>query len=114
MLLFHKIKYKNFLSSGNQFTEIDFQKSNTNLIIRTNGAGKSTILDPLTFVLFNKSFRGITKPQLVNSVNEKDCVVEIQFAVNNKKYLVRRGIKPNIFDIEVNGILLHLHLDGLL
>jgi DNA repair exonuclease SbcCD ATPase subunit len=111
MLLFHKIKYKNFLSSGNQFTEIDFQKSNTNLIIGTNGSGKSTMLDALTFVLFNKSFRGITKPQLVNSVNEKDCVVEIEFSVNNKKYLVRRGIKPNIFDIEVNGVLLHKESD---
>ena len=111
MLLFHKIKYKNFLSSGNQFTEIDFQKSNTNLIIGTNGAGKSTMLDALTFALFNKSFRGITKPQLVNSINEKDCVVEIEFSVNKKNYLVRRGIKPNIFDIEVNGILLHKESD---
>ncbi len=69
------------------------------------------MLDALTFVLFNKSFRGITKPQLVNSVNEKDCVVEIEFSVNNKKYLVRRGIKPNIFDIEVNGVLLHKESD---
>ena len=111
MILFHKIKYKNFLSSGNHFTEIDFQKSNTNLIIGTNGAGKSTMLDALTFVLFNKSFRGITKPQLVNSINEKDCVVEIEFSINSKKYLVRRGIKPNIFDIEINGIPLHKESD---
>jgi DNA repair exonuclease SbcCD ATPase subunit len=111
MLVFHKIKYKNFLSSGNQFTEIDFQKNHTNLIVGTNGAGKSTMLDALTFVLFNKSFRGITKPQLVNSVNEKDCVVEIEFATNNKNYLIRRGIKPNIFDIEVNGVLLHKESD---
>ena len=111
MLLFQKIKYKNFLSSGNQFTEIDFRKNNTNLIIGTNGAGKSTMLDALTFVLFNKSFRGITKPQLVNSTNEKDCVVEIEFSVNNKNYLVRRGIKPNIFDIEVNGVSLHKEAD---
>ena len=111
MLLFHKIKYKNFLSSGNQFTEIDFRKNNTNLIIGTNGSGKSTMLDALTFVLFNKSFRGITKPQLVNSTNEKDCVVEIEFSINNKKYLVRRGIKPNIFDIEVNGVPLHKEAD---
>jgi DNA repair exonuclease SbcCD ATPase subunit len=111
MLLFNKIRYKNFLSSGNQFTEIDFEKSNTNLIIGTNGAGKSTMLDALTFVLFNKSFRGITKPQLVNSVNEKDCLVEIEFSINSKKYLVRRGIKPNIFDIEVNGVLLHKESD---
>jgi len=84
MLVFHKIKYKNFLSSGNHFTEIDFRKNNTNLIIGTNGAGKSTMLDALTFVLFNKSFRGITKPQLVNSTNERDCVVEIEFSVNSK------------------------------
>ena len=111
MLIFHKIKYKNFLSSSNQFTEIDFRKNNTNLIIGTNGAGKSTMLDALTFVLFNKSFRGITKPQLVNSTNERDCVVEIEFSVNNKNYLVRRGIKPNIFDIEVNGVLLHKESD---
>jgi DNA repair exonuclease SbcCD ATPase subunit len=111
MLIFHKIKYKNFLSSSNQFTEIDFRKNSTNLIIGTNGAGKSTMLDALTFVLFNKSFRGITKPQLVNSINERDCVVEIEFSVNSKNYLVRRGIKPNIFDIEVNGISLHKEAD---
>ena len=111
MLIFHKIKYKNFLSYSNQFTEIDFRKNNKNLIIGTNGAGKSTMLDALTFVLFNKSFRGITKPQLVNSTNERDCVVEIEFSVNNKNYLVRRGIKPNIFDIEVNGVLLHKESD---
>jgi len=111
MLVFHKIKYKNFLSSGNQFTEIDFKKNNTNLIIGTNGAGKSTMLDALTFVLFNKSFRGITKPQLINSTNERDCVVEIEFSVNSKNYLVRRGIKPSIFDIEVNGVSLHKESD---
>lgn len=111
MLVFHKIKYKNFLSSGNQFTEIDFRKNSTNLIIGTNGAGKSTMLDALTFVLFNKSFRGITKPQLVNSTNERDCVVEIEFSINSKNYLVRRGIKPNIFDIEVNGVSLHKEAD---
>ena len=103
MLLFHKIRYKNFLSSGNQFTEIDFEKNNTNLIIGTNGAGKSTLLDALTFVLFNKPFRKINKPQLINTTNERDCVVEIEFSVNAKEYLVRRGIKPNVFDIEVNG-----------
>jgi len=111
MLLFHKIRYKNFLSSGNQFTEIDFEKHNTNLIIGTNGAGKSTVLDALTFVLFNKPFRKINKPQLVNTVNEKDCLVEIEFTVNNRDYLVRRGIKPNVFDIEVNGQALHKEAD---
>ena len=111
MLVFHKIRYKNFLSSGNQFTEIDFEKNHTNLIIGTNGAGKSTVLDALTFVLFNKPFRKINKPQLVNTVNEKDCLVEIEFSANNRDYLVRRGIKPNVFDISVNGNPLHKEAD---
>jgi DNA repair exonuclease SbcCD ATPase subunit len=111
MILFKKLKYKNFLSTGNQFSEIDFQAHHTNLIVGTNGAGKSTMLDALTFVLFNKPFRKINKPQLINSTNEKDCVVEIEFSVNNRDYLVRRGIKPNIFDIEVNGKLLHKESD---
>ena len=111
MLLFHKIRYKNFLSSGNQFTEIDFEKHNTNLIIGTNGAGKSTLLDALTFALFNKPFRKINKPQLINTTNERDCLVEIEFSVNNRDYLVRRGIKPNVFDIEVNGEALHKEAD---
>jgi DNA repair exonuclease SbcCD ATPase subunit len=111
MLVFHKIKWKNFLSTGNNWTEIDFKKHNTNLIIGTNGAGKSTVLDALTFVLFNKPFRKITKPQLLNSVNEKDCLVEIEFSANNRDYLVRRGIKPNVFDIEVNGVPLHKEAD---
>jgi len=111
MLVFHKIKWKNFLSTGNSWTEIDFEKHHTILIIGTNGAGKSTVLDALTFVLFNKPFRRINKPQLLNSVNEKDCVVEIEFSVNSRDYLVRRGIKPNIFDIEVNGVQLHKEAD---
>ncbi len=111
MLVFHKIKWKNFLSTGNHWTEVDFEKHHTNLIIGTNGAGKSTILDALTFVLFNKPFRKINKPQLVNTTNEKDCVVEIQFSINSRDYLVRRGIKPNIFDIEVNGVALHKEAD---
>jgi len=111
MITFHKIKWKNFLSTGNQWTEVDFQKHSTNLIIGTNGAGKSTILDALTFVLFNKPFRKINKPQLPNTTNEKDCCVEIEFSVNNREYLVRRGIKPNIFDIEVNGSPLHKEAD---
>ena len=104
MITFKKIRYKNFLSSGNQFTEIDFQQHHTNLIIGTNGAGKSTMLDALTFVLFNKPFRKINKPQLANATNERDCLVEIEFSVNSRDYLVRRGIKPNIFDIEVNPL----------
>jgi DNA repair exonuclease SbcCD ATPase subunit len=111
MLVFHKIKWKNFLSTGNNWSEINFEKHHTNLIIGTNGAGKSTVLDALTFVLFNKPFRKINKPQLVNTTNEKDCVVEVEFSVNSKNYLVRRGIKPNLFDIEVNGSLLHKESD---
>jgi len=111
MLVFHKIRWRNFLSTGNQFSEIDFEKNNTNLIVGTNGAGKSTVLDALTFVLFNKPFRRINKPQLVNTTNEKDCLVEIEFSINNRDYLVRRGIKPNIFDIEVNGVSLHKEAD---
>ena len=111
MLVFHKIKWKNFLSTGNQWTEVDFEKHHTNLIIGTNGAGKSTILDALTFVLFNKPFRKINKPQLVNTTNEKDCLVEIEFSINSRDYLVRRGIKPNVFDIEVNGVPLHKEAD---
>jgi len=111
MITFKKIKWKNFLSTGNNWTEIDFQQYNTNLIIGTNGAGKSTMLDALTFALFNKPFRKINKGQLINTSNERECMVEINFSVNSRDYIVRRGIKPNIFDIEVNGTLLHKEAD---
>ena len=111
MITFQKIRWANFLSTGRQFNEIDFEGNSTNLIVGTNGAGKSTMLDALTFVLFNKSYRKITKPQLVNSVNEKDCLVEIEFSVNGRQYLVRRGIKPNVFDIVVDGTQLHREAD---
>ena len=111
MITFNKIKWKNFLSTGNSWTEIDFLKNNTNLIIGTNGSGKSTMLDALTFALFNKPFRKINKSRLVNTTNERECVVEIEFSVNSREYLVRRGIKPNIFDIEVNGNPLHREAD---
>ena len=111
MITFKKIKWKNFLSTGDNWTEIDFQQYNTNLIIGTNGSGKSTMLDALTFVLFNKPFRKINKGQLINTVNERDCLVEINFSVNSREYFVRRGVKPNIFDIEVNGNPLHKQAD---
>ena len=111
MITFKNIKWKNFLSTGNNWSEINFLEHNTNLIVGTNGAGKSTMLDALTFALFNKPFRKINKGQLVNTVNEKDCIVEIEFNVNNRDYLVRRGIKPNIFDIEVDGNPLHKQAD---
>ena len=111
MIRFKKIRWKNFLSTGDHWTEVDFLQHNTNLIIGTNGSGKSTMLDALTFVLFNKPFRKITKSQLINTTNEKGTLVEIEFDVNAKDYLIRRGIKPNTFDIEVNGTPLHREAD---
>lgn len=106
MILFEKIRWKNFLSTGNQFTEISFTEHPTNLIIGTNGAGKSTLLDALTFSLFGKPFRKINKPQLVNTVNEKDCTVEVEFSIGNTNWKVVRGIKPNIFEIYRDGNIL--------
>ena len=106
MILFEKIRWKNFLSTGNQFTEISFTEHPTNLIIGTNGAGKSTLLDALTFSLFGKPFRKINKPQLVNTVNEKDCTVEVEFSIGNTNWKVIRGIKPNIFEIYRDGNIL--------
>ena len=103
MILFKSVRYKNFLSSGNVFTQIDLDRSKTTLIIGDNGAGKSTMLDALTFGLFGKPFRNVNKPQLVNSVNEREAVVEVEFLVGKKHILVRRGIKPNFFEIETDG-----------
>jgi len=111
MITFQKIRWRNLLSTGNQFTEVDFREHNTNLIIGTNGAGKSTILDALTFALFNKPFRKINKAQLINATNERECMVEIEFAINSRDYIIRRGIKPNVFDIEVNGVALNKEAD---
>jgi DNA repair exonuclease SbcCD ATPase subunit len=102
MITFKTIKWKNFLSTGNQFTEVNFTKNKTNLIIGTNGAGKSTILDALCFSLFGRSFRKINKPQLINTVNEKDCIVEVEFLIGTLEWKVIRGIKPNIFEIYCN------------
>jgi DNA repair exonuclease SbcCD ATPase subunit len=103
MILFKRIAYRNFLSSGNTPTEINLTGEITTLIIGHNGSGKSTMLDALCFALFNKAFRKINKSQLVNSTNEKDCLVEVEFSVGNKEYKVIRGIKPNIFEIWING-----------
>jgi len=99
MLKFKTLRYKNFLSSGNQFTEILLNKVTSTLIIGSNGAGKSTMLDALTFVLFNKSFRKINKNQLINTTNEKDCVVEVEFSIGKDNWKIIRGIKPAIFEI---------------
>lgn len=112
MILFKEIRYKNFLSSGNHFTTIPLDTSKDTLIVGQNGAGKSTILDALTFSLFGKPFRKVNKPQLVNSVNERDCVVEIGFEIGTTKYKVVRGIKPNIFEIYRNGSKLNEDCDA--
>ena len=106
MITFQKVRWKNFLSTGNSFTEINFQKSPNTLIIGHNGAGKSTILDALCFGLFGKPFRKINKPQLVNTINQQVCVVEIEFAIGKKQYKVIRGIKPNVFEVYLGDKLL--------
>ena len=103
MIHFNYVRWKNFLSTGNNFTEIQLDRSSTTLIIGENGAGKSTILDALCFGLFGKPFRNINKPQLLNSVNASNCLVEVEFKVGGKDVKVVRGIKPNVFEIYING-----------
>ena len=107
MIVFKKIKYKNFLSTGNTPIDIDLNKSHTTLIVGQNGSGKSTLLDALTFGLFGRAFRKIPKTALVNSINEKECIVEVEFTVGQKDYKIIRGIKPNIFEIWCNGDMLN-------
>lgn len=106
MILFSKIRWKNFLSFGNQFTEVDLTKSPTTLIVGENGAGKSTFLDAITFVLYGKAFRKINKPQLVNTINGNNLLVEIEFSISGNNYLIRRGVKPNVFEIFENDELI--------
>ena len=103
MILFKKVKFKNFLSTGDKWTEIVLNSDGTTIVVGTNGAGKSTILDALCFVLFNKPYRKITKSQLINTTNEKGTLVEIDFSIGKTEYNVTRGIKPNIFDIKIDG-----------
>ena len=103
MICFQRVRWKNFLSTGNQWTEVKLTEHDTNIIVGANGAGKSTILDELTFALFNKPFRKITKPQLINTTNERDGIVEVEFTVRNRQYKVLRGLKPNKFEIWVDG-----------
>ena len=107
MIIFEKVRWKNILSTGNNFTEVDFRKSPNTLIIGHNGAGKSTILDALCFALFGKPFRKINKPNLLNSINKQQGVVEIEFGIGTKKYKIVRGIKPNIFEIFCDNILIN-------
>lgn len=105
-MIFTKLKWMNLLSTGNDFTEIDLNKSSTTLIIGNNGAGKSTLLDALSFVLFGRAFRNINKPQLVNSITKKNMLVEVEFSIQHRFYTIRRGIKPNIFEVIVDGVLI--------
>lgn len=112
MIFFKTIRWKNFLSTGNSFTEIDFSKNNTTLIVGENGAGKSTMLDALSFVLYNKPFRKINKPQLLNSINKKDLVVEIEFDIGTHKYQIVRGLKPSIFEVYQNNKMISQDADN--
>jgi DNA repair exonuclease SbcCD ATPase subunit len=105
-ITFKKLRYKNILSTGNVYTEIDLNKSNTTLISGGNGSGKSTVLDAIVFALYGKPFRKINKPQLINSINQKDMIVEIEFNIGSNHFMVRRGIKPGIFEIYKNGALI--------
>ena len=107
MIYFKKLRWRNFLSTGNQFIEVDLAKAPSTLIIGTNGAGKSTMLDALCFSLFNRAFRDIKKEQLVNTINQNDCEIEVEFETSNKKYKVVRGIKPNKFEVYCNNVLLN-------
>ena len=107
MIFFKTVRYKNFLSTGNLFTEIYLNKHQMTLIVGENGAGKSTMLDALTFALFGKSFRNINKPQLVNSINGKECVVEVEFSISAKNYKIIRGLKPNKFEIYCNDVMIN-------
>lgn len=107
MIVFHTIRWANFLSTGKAFTEISLDKNDSTVIIGENGAGKSTILDALCFALFGKPFRRINKPQLLNAINQRDLLVELEFTIGKMQYLVRRGMKPNIFEVYKNGTMLN-------
>ena len=107
MIYFKKLRWRNFLSTGNQFIEVDLAKSPSTLIIGSNGSGKSTLLDALCFSLFNRPFRTIKKEQLVNTINNADCEIQVDFETNGKQYRIIRGIKPNLFEIYCNDVLIN-------
>ncbi len=109
MITFRYVRWKNLLSTGNYFTEIKLNNNTNTLVVGENGSGKSTMLDALCFGLFGKAFRNVNKPNLLNSINGKDCVVEVEFDNNNKSYKIIRGIKPNVFEIYCDGELLNHH-----
>ena len=106
MIIFKKLRYQNLLSTGNQFTELDLNRSKSTLVVGENGAGKSMFIEALTFALYGTPFRNINKPQLINSITGKNLVVELEFSIGKKEYMVRRGIKPNVFEIFLNGRLI--------
>ena len=106
MIIFRNVRWKNFLSTGNIFTEMHLAEESAALVVGSNGSGKSTMLDAICFGLFGKPFRNVNKPQLINSINMKDCVVEVEFDTGNKSYRVVRGMKPNVFEIYCNGTLI--------
>ena len=107
MIYFNKVKYKNLLSSGNNFTEINLDTHQTTLILGENGAGKSTLLDALCFGLYGKGFRNLKKDLLINSINQKDLMVEVYFTIGKKKYKVIRGAKPNKFELYINDVMVN-------
>ena len=106
MIIFKTVRWKNFLSTGNVFSEIQLDTSPATLIVGANGAGKSTFLDAMCYALFDKPFRKITKAQLVNAVNERDLLVEIEFSIGSRDYMIRRGFKPTLFEIYLDGQML--------
>ena len=112
MIFFKTIRWKNFLSTGNIFTEIDLSSNKTTLIVGENGAGKSTLLDALCFALYNKPFRKINKPQLINSINKNNLVVEVEFSIGPGNYKVVRGLKPALFEVYKNDTLLNQDADS--
>jgi len=111
-LVLKKVRWQNFLSTGNQWTEVDLDASKTTLVVGINGSGKSTMLDAISFALFNKPFRNINKTQLPNTITNKNCVVEIEFVINSHRFKVVRGIKPTIFEIYKNDEIVSQEADN--